>query len=203
MAIGEVEFPSEDEKGWSSCADGVLRYRKGLDLATILRIIIYVVALQKLRISVTLGHVEAYLKTLSELDAFYCFKWEIVANREELDRWAAYSEAEVNMILRPLRFVQAQRLAQKLTISPVAMERELSRIIDLYLQNLKQLNSAIADFEANHPREPFEIPDSYRQALLVFFSCQMDTDSYRFASSSVFSQSSVMSVDLFLRERGG
>jgi hypothetical protein len=200
MAIGEIELPSEDDKWWSHCADGFLKYRQGFDLATILRIIIYAVILQKLCVPLSMGHLNAYLEALSKLDSFYSFKWEIATNREELSRWAAYNRDRANMILRPLNFTQSHRLAEKLKTSPIAMEQKLAETIGQYLHFVKQINSDIADFEATHPREPFEIPDTYRQELAEFFPLHINTDAYRFVHTEMFNKSGVISIDLFIRE---
>lgn len=199
-AIGEIELPDENDRWWSICADGVLKYRTGLDLATILRVIVYAVVVQGLCIPLTDDHLNAYLKALSRLDAFYGFRWEITANREELERWSTYSKDKFNMIVRPLNFEQSSRLTEKLKMSPIAMERGLSKVVNRYLHAVEQLNSDIAQFEASYPREPFEIPDTYRKALEDFFSSQVYTTAYRFVHNEVFGQSNVMSIDLFIRE---
>jgi hypothetical protein len=79
------------------------------------------------------------------------------------------------------------------------MERELSAVLTLYEGALKEINLQVADFHAAHPREPFEIPDTYRQALREFLAQQITTEAYQ-AVLQFPQNSQVISIDLFIRD---
>lgn len=193
----DIELPVDENEWGAYSPDGYLVCRSGLDIATILRVIIYAVVLTRLRFEITTEHLDLYVKALSKLDAFYKFKWEMRYNVSMLHFWANYDSSP--MILRPLNVDQTQRLNAKLKISPVAMERELSTTLTMYEDNLRAINTQVEDFATTHPREPFEIPDTYCQALSKFFARQVATDAYQ-AILQIPRDSRVQSIDLFIRE---
>jgi hypothetical protein len=194
----DIELPpSSENKWWSHSPDGYLACRSGLDVATILRVIIYAVVLTRLEFEITSKHLDTYVKALSKLDAFYKFKWEMRYNVSLLQFWANYDG--LPMILHPLNLDQTQRLNAKLKISPVAMERELSEVLAVYEDKLEGINAQIADFNATYPCEPFEISNTYSQALFEFLAQQVTTDVYQ-AALQIPRNSQIMSIDLFVRE---
>lgn len=187
----------QDEQ-WVKSFDGYLKCRLGLDMATILRVIIYVVVLTRLEFEITTNHLDTYVRALSKLDAFYKFKWAINYNRDILHSWKKYDSSP--MIVYPLDSDQTQRLNNKLKISPVAMEQQLSKILTEYEDNLEIINAKVAEFNKNYPRESFEKDlDSYCQALSEFFTQQVTTNAYQ-AVLQISQSSRVKSIDLFIRE---
>jgi hypothetical protein len=195
----DIELPDANDIWWSFSPDGFLKYRSSLDIATILRVIIYAVVLIKLCGHVSTEQLDAYVRALSKLDTLYKFRWELAHNVRTLRFWSAYTGSV--MRLEPLLFNQASRLAHKLFASPIAMERRLSERLAQYLDAIEATNSEVANFEARHPHEPLEIPDTdiYRDTLREFFMTQVGTKAAEFILQMP-KDIQVQEIDLFIRE---
>lgn len=193
----DIELPSDNDKWWSYSPDGYLDYRVGLDVATIIRVIVYAVVLDRLGIEVSASRLDSYVKSLSKLDAFYKFKWELAHNVRTLRSWSAYDGSI--MAIRPLSSEQANRLMEKTKISPIRMERKLAETIAQFLPAIGRINARIDIFNAEHPREPVEALEAYRDALKRFLSNQVEAEEYQ-AILEIPRQSEVTSIDISIRE---
>lgn len=193
----DIELPTDENKWWSYSPDGYLMCRSGLDLATIIRVIIYSAVLNKLRFEIKAEHLDVYVGALSKLDAFYKFKWEMRHNVRMLQYWENYDGSKT--ILDQLPLNQVQRLNSKLQTSSINMEQSLLETLTEYEENVKTLNYRIMDFNEAYSRKPFDVPDAYCQALSDFFSQQVKTDAYK-AVLKINQNNRVRSIDLFIRE---
>ena len=193
----DVELPSDENRWWSSSPDGYLVCRDGLDVATILRVIVYVVVLTRMGFEITTEHLDTYVKALSKLDAFYKFKWEMYNNISTLRLWKNYDG--LPMPLYELGLSQVHRLNDKLKSSPLPMERGLSEILTAYEDNLKLINDQIIDFKATYTYEPHDISSAYYGKLYDFIAQLVTTEAFR-ELSRIYQNNRIKSIDFFIRE---
>ena len=135
-----------------------LSYRQGLDEATILRMIIYAVVLQMLRIDLTSELIAANLRNYSRLDALYAFASEVNRNSASTSWWTRIDEPDLTDLRLRLIYSGVPFLSQEAT--EVMIERYLDnpfesglrQMTSIYLREVNYLNSLITEFnEANPP----------------------------------------------------
>lgn len=154
-------------------------YRQGLDEATILRLIIHSVALQKLDIPVTEELINLNLRNLSRLDGLYSFLGEIAHNANMLNAWTNIEERSKHDLKSYLLYVGV----------PVLNDQAASRMLDRYdvdkdwetgyrqlnqqcIEEVNYLNTLITDFNEKNPKaKPMQDNiDAHWQAIKRFLN---------------------------------
>jgi hypothetical protein len=146
-----------------------LSYRRGLDLATILRVIIHGAALhQVLGIEPTQHLISANLRSLSRLSALYAFVREVNMNSSELDAWSQIDNpglAEFQSLLFHGGVPELQTGASKIMVSRydggTNLESGLCRMTLEYLSEVNCLNETISEFNVNHPPSQTGLSDRW------------------------------------------
>lgn len=148
-----LDFELDKKQGWE------LSYKKGLDLVTILRLIINVVALQILEIDVTQEYISSSLRNFSRLNGLYAFINEVDHNSETLKSLSQFEEYRLHnyLIYRGIPVLQSTAsttMIQRYDIK-IPLEASLHRMTTQYLTDVNQLNSVISNFNGSNP-----IPES-------------------------------------------
>lgn len=134
-----------------------LSYRQGLDEATILRIIIYAVALQILGIELTNELIDTNLRNYSRLDALHAFVTEVNRNSALASLWAKIDDTEMTDLRSHLIGSGISLLSSE--ASNIMIERYLDNPLESglrqmtsqYLEYVNQLNSLVSDFNEANP----------------------------------------------------
>lgn len=135
-----------------------LWYRMGVDAATILRVVIHSVVLQKMGIEPSRQLVDAHVTALSRLSALYGFVGEVSSNADAISWWTDFdgfptADLETYFVLVGVPRLSCQwacRLADRL-IPDYTLERGLRETVIEYRDAVDCLNSATADFNESNP----------------------------------------------------
>ncbi len=135
-----------------------LSYRQGLDLATIMRVIIHAAALKMLDIEPTQEHIGANLRNLSRLNALYAFVNEVNSNSIAMGAWSKLDERSMDEFCSYLIHVGIPNLSSKASTimadrynSDNGLESGLRQMTLQYLNEVEQINSTVSAFNKSHP----------------------------------------------------
>lgn len=146
--------------------EALLHFRQGLDLATILRLILHTVALQKLGIEVTQNIIQGHIVNYSRLHALYKFLDEVHYNASRMKHYAAITEqisSRHPIYIRKegvsaLSTTWAVRLSERL-ITEYSLERGLREVVLEYIAQVKELDNIITDFNKQHQNSIYRLGD--------------------------------------------
>lgn len=147
-----------EESSWFMPYVGTrLKYKSGLDEATILRILTYVFVLQKLNLKISSNLVDKYFHNQIRLNSFYRFIGEVSRNSSVLESLIDLSDIsgpQKNSLLiagpPKLEFDSAMR-AKKLFRLELPLESGISTFATEYIEKVKEINSSIKDFMDRYP----------------------------------------------------
>lgn len=170
------KFKLGDNRTWT------LYHRRGLDEATILRIIIQSVGFQMLGLDAELSKqvVEVQLASHSRLAAVYGFINEVKSNAYILSLWGNFEESEqLHSYLSEAEVPSLQTewstaLIEQFRYPP---ERHWRQTITQYRRYVDQLNLAIADFNNSHPVSQTDRVDRLK-TIKQFFETQTRVPGY-------------------------
>jgi hypothetical protein len=134
-----------------------LSYRQGLDEATILRVIIYAVALQMLEIELTSELIDANLRNYSRLNAFYAFVSEVNRNSALASWWTRIDDIEMTDLRLHLIYSGVPLLSSEASTAMVdryldnPLESGLRQMTSQYLREVNHINSLVSDFNETNP----------------------------------------------------
>jgi hypothetical protein len=135
-----------------------LSYRQGLDEATILRIIIYAVAIQMLGIELSSRLIDTNLRNYSRLDTLYAFIGEVNRNSTLASLWERIDEVETSDLRLELIHSGIPLLRTESSMTMVEryldnqFESQLRQMTSQYLIEVNHINSSVSSFnEANPP----------------------------------------------------
>ncbi|TAK34377.1 MAG: hypothetical protein EPO21_09800 [Chloroflexota bacterium] len=134
-----------------------LQPRKGIDEATILRLIVDAMGLKILGIAMDSSLIHAYISNQSRLSAFYGFFGDVYQNAEWLQSCMNYVEDGKGLYynyldacdIPPLRSDWASIISDRFVVD-YQLEAGLKEVTLLYLNQVQQLNAAIARFNDLH-----------------------------------------------------
>ncbi|HEU5378135.1 MAG TPA: hypothetical protein VFV38_22150 [Ktedonobacteraceae bacterium] len=131
-----------------------LLFRDGIDEASILRVIIFVVVLQQMNIEVTATLVESYFESLSRQSAIYGFLDEMERTTAHLRLWETYSEeqaTELDHLPIPLvKFRWASLVSERWKQQGNGLEQQLRGLTHEYINAASYLNAEIERFNQEH-----------------------------------------------------
>lgn len=146
---------------WAHRADGrdwMVYLRNGIDEATVLRMIVYGVGLQRVGIEVTDQHVGAFFNSLSRQAAFYGFLDEIRLNALALSWWTGYDETGGSALHAVLDRTNIPQLVSTWAAALIEryrtdypLEYDLQQMTREYIEAVLTLNAAIVTFNATYP----------------------------------------------------
>ncbi|MEX0804003.1 MAG: hypothetical protein WD688_11900 [Candidatus Binatia bacterium] len=156
----DIVAPVEHDGWWVVPAGGTFyfSYRRGIDEATILRVIIHSVGLKLLSIEPTQELIAANIKHHSRVNAAYAFLNEVEDNSVTLSYWTRLEEARMNDIrtslirngIPPLESKATQLMIDRYS-QDSSFESQLRKMTSHYLDQIKTLNSAILAFNKSNP----------------------------------------------------
>jgi len=145
------EYSTDKKRYWS------FYHRHGIDEATILRIIIQAVVLQKLKIETDSEVIERNIVNQSRISALYGYVNELRRNANELYWWSRFDENAhdaANLFvghsgIPRLKSLWTEILIERLTDH--SLEVRLKQMAVEYLDSVRKLNLRIDDFNASKP----------------------------------------------------
>lgn len=144
-----LQFKLDKKQGWE------LSYRTGLDLGTILRLIINVVVLQILEIDVTQEYISSNLRNFSRLNGLYALVGEIGRNSETLRALSQLNKGELDnyLIYRGIPLLQSVASATMIKRYNIELplEASLHKMTIKYITDVNQLNFVISNFNTSNP----------------------------------------------------
>lgn len=171
------QFDLGDGRTWT------LYHRKGLDEATILRIIIQSVGLQILGLDAELSEqvIEVQLASYSRLAAVYGFIDEVRSNAHLLSLWSTFEENE--KFRSCLTEVEIPSLQTEWSVALLEQfrypsERHWQETVAQYQRYVDQLNYSIADFNTSNPVSQAN-QDCRLQLIKRFFEAQVGASDYK------------------------
>jgi hypothetical protein len=193
-----ITEPEEGDSRWVLPAMGInlplnkkkpeqkwdLYYRLGLDVATILRIIIRCVVLQRLGIKVELEQISAYLRSLAKVNVTYAFINEVRFNTRTLNLWTRLDERDKEEFRSALTHVgvfslkneDATRLTQRYNLNN-QLEARLQEMARRYINEVNEINKAIAEFSSLYP-PPKENFAEHWQSIKALLEALSQTETY-------------------------
>jgi len=168
----DIVEPTKDDASWSYPPAWInfvlyrdkpkqkwdLTYRTGLDLATILRLIINTVALQILKIDVTQESISTNLRNFSRLSGLYAFASEVASNSETLRALSQVDEHGLGNFCNYLIYVGIPLLQSTASVTmlnryntELPLEASLHKMTTQYLTDVNKLNIEISNFNTLNP----------------------------------------------------
>jgi hypothetical protein len=194
----DVIEPIEGDDHWitpAACATFVLHrdkpnqewdlsYRRGLDLAIILRVIIHAAALILMDIEPAREHIAANLRNLSRLNALYKFVNEVKSNSNEIGVWSSlgYPKMEqfrsylVQAGVPNLDFEAASIILDRYDPGS-RLEAGLRQMTLEYLNEINEINSVISEFNKSHPPLSSDVNERW-QVIKEFIEGLVQTPRY-------------------------
>ena len=153
----DIVEPVEHD-GWWTGATFDFSHRRGIDEASILRVIIHSVGLKLLSIEPTQELVAANMKHHSRVNAAYAFLNEVDGNSLTLSYWTRLEEVRMNDFrtflmcngIPPLESKSTQVMIERYSQNS-SFESQLCEMTSHYLDEVKKMNSAIIDFNKANP----------------------------------------------------
>jgi hypothetical protein len=158
---------------------------EGVDEATILRVVLQAIVLQRMKIDVTSAMVEAYFSGQLKQSALYHFYDEVMQNASVLHWWNEFEENGrgdlylylANAGIPPLSCLWSTILLERL-VPDFKDEHALHQLIGKYVDAIEKLNTAIEQFDSLYP--PKQDWDVRKKALGEFFESQTREVSFGF-----------------------
>ncbi len=155
-------FNLNKKQGWE------LSYKTGLDLATILRLIINVVVLQILEVDVTQEYISLNLRNFSRLNGLYAFTDEVGRNSETLRALSQLDERELGnyLVYRGiplLRSAASNTMVARYNVE-IPLEASLHKTTMRYVADVSQINNVISNFNMSNP-VPESPKDNFSERL--------------------------------------
>jgi hypothetical protein len=148
---GFILYKKKENQKWN------LSYRQGLDLATILRVIIGVAVLKTMGIETSQEQINAMLRHLSRLNGLYRFVSEVNSNSTTISVWSRLDERGLstfrsylaNVGIPPLKTEATTIMIDRYENNP--LESGLRQMTIQYLSEVNHLNSAVSEFNESNP----------------------------------------------------
>lgn len=161
VLISNISTGKRPSDFWAHRADGrdwIVYLRNGIDEATVLRMIVHGVGLQRVGIEVTDQHVGAFFNSLSRQAALYGFLDEIRLNALSLSWWAGYDETGGSALHAVLDRTNIPQLVSTWAAALIEryrtdypLEHDLHQMTREYIEAVMTLNATIVAFNAAFP----------------------------------------------------
>jgi hypothetical protein len=161
----DIVQPVEQDHWWTG---GTVHFshRRGIDEATILKVIIHSAALKLLSIESTQELMSANIKHHSRVNAAYAFLNEVDGNSLTLSYWPRMEEARMKDYRTFLMCHGIPLLESKSTQMMIerydqnsSFESQMCEMTSQYLDEVQKMNSAITDFNKTNPCSETNLTD--------------------------------------------
>jgi len=184
LSLAGWEYATDKKRYWN------LYHRSGLDEATILRVVIQAVVLQRLGIEPKAEIIDKYITAQARLSALYGFLGEVDENARSLAWWPKFDETARNQFniligrggIPSLDCKWPPILLERFIDCP--FEKQPRHMTAQYQESVGWLNAAIANFNSSHP--PLTTDPStdewndLMRAIKEFLKNQVKTPDYSF-----------------------
>ena len=171
-----MRFPLHKNQEWS------FSYRQGLDLETILRVIIHSVVLQNLNIEVTNEIISTNLRNLSKLDGLSAFIYEVNSNSDTLVYLSTLDELELrNLCLRGIPLLRVEASTIMLERYDIPSNAGFHEMTMEYITKVKNLNDSFAKFNVENPhvKRPTDYTQEHFHAIKGFLEKRTQKSDYQ------------------------